>query len=652
MNQKRLRTDIGENNDSNDDDDFDFKHTPAFRKIDRSKSLGKGKKSNTAALGPASEEATTNTERKENIKVANEATDSAAVPVVLPASKVEDANPINKPPTFTSEAVAISSEADVTPAHVAYCPVCQLWNPQSLEKHVSQCMVAFTDSSAAKEEEPCPDALNCVSTEEKHFYRYSHRALAVGRSSGRAEDVVNMHIAQQEVVKTVSSTSEGKSEGTSAGQRPPKLWGDLRDFFRPITSAFVGGDKAQAKPKCKEAPTLPIFGGAKSKKFESGSRSDSSDSSKRSLSSSKRQMPTFKVIPGTPFSVDAFQYGAIKDCSVYFLTHFHSDHYGGLSKSFGYGMIHCTKATGNLVKYKLRVDPKYIHTVEYNTPYMIGNIEVVFYDANHCPGSAIILFKIPRKGADGTMQQHHILHTGDFRAGEPIYQIPLFSLGDTPKIDTIYLDTTYCKPAYTFPSQEAVVAYCVSLCTAIVKKKPKTLFVFGTYTIGKEKVFMAVARALNCKVHVSKEKRKILELIEDFELLSRLHDDPLKARVHVMPMFSLNQKHLSPLLRRCERAFDNIIAIRPTGWAYKQTSSGSADSALRAIESKVISDRITSYGVPYSEHSSFSELREFIIRTNPAHIISTVGSYPERQGLKSYFEEWKGIAKKASLQPG
>jgi glyoxylase-like metal-dependent hydrolase (beta-lactamase superfamily II) len=66
---------------------------------------------------------------------------------------------------------------------------------------------------------------------------------------------------------------------------------------------------------------------------------------------------------GTTFVVDAFRYGAVAGCSAYFLTHFHTDHYGGLTKSWDNGPIYCTPITARLLALCLRVNERYLTTL-------------------------------------------------------------------------------------------------------------------------------------------------------------------------------------------------------------------------------------------------------------------------------------------------
>ena len=68
--------------------------------------------------------------------------------------------------------------------------------------------------------------------------------------------------------------------------------------------------------------------------------------------------PPWRQPPGTRFVVDGF--GAeyrTTPCEHWFLTHFHADHYMGLSKSFTRGFIWCTHTTAELVRPRYTSNP-------------------------------------------------------------------------------------------------------------------------------------------------------------------------------------------------------------------------------------------------------------------------------------------------------
>lgn len=63
-----------------------------------------------------------------------------------------------------------------------------------------------------------------------------------------------------------------------------------------------------------------------------------------------------QCVPGTKFLVDSFSRVAQKSGTrSFFLTHFHYDHYMGLSKRFSAGTVYCTAETARLVQLKLKV---------------------------------------------------------------------------------------------------------------------------------------------------------------------------------------------------------------------------------------------------------------------------------------------------------
>lgn len=172
--------------------------------------------------------------------------------------------------------------------------------------------------------------------------------------------------------------------------------------------------------------------------------------------------PFYKRIPGTSFVVDCFEW-AVPGCRHFFLSHFHSDHYAGLDRSFDGGTVVCSEATAALIVRELRVPPSRVRAVPLYRPSLIEGVRVTLLDANHCPGAAMLLFEVPT--AEGGLRRH--LHVGDFRWTPRMAAFPALverpaPPGDSPlaslpkRIDTLFLDTTFCHPAYDFPPQAAV----------------------------------------------------------------------------------------------------------------------------------------------------------------------------------------------------
>ncbi|OQU81459.1 hypothetical protein SORBI_3006G062200 [Sorghum bicolor] len=276
--------------------------------------------------------------------------------------------------------------------------------------------------------------------------------------------------------------------------------------------------------------------------------------------------PFYKKIPGTPFTVDAFRYGQVEGCSAYFLSHFHHDHYGGLTKKWCHGPIYCSALTARLVKMCLSVNSDYIYPLELDTNYVIEGVTVTLLEANHCPGAALIHFQL----SDGKTY----LHTGDFRASKSMQLHPLLQRG---RVNLVYLDTTYCNPKYKFPPQEDVIDFVVRTAQRYLKKQPKTLIVVGAYSIGKENVYLAISQALEVPIYTDASRRRILHSFGWSDLSKRICSCNQSSPLHVLPLGSVNHENLKKYLETLSGRFLAVLAFRPTGWTFSEATGKHLD---------------------------------------------------------------------------
>ncbi|KAI0596994.1 DNA repair metallo-beta-lactamase-domain-containing protein [Biscogniauxia sp. FL1348] len=494
----------------------------------------------------------------------------------------------------------------------------------------------------------------------------------------------------------------------------------------------------------------------------------------------QRTCPFYKIMPGFFICVDAFRYGAVKGCKAYFLSHFHSDHYIGLTANWSHGPIYCSKVTASLIKNQLRTATKWIKELEFEEKVEVPGTEgvtVTMLPANHCPGSSLFLFeKTTGKGSNPRTQR--ILHCGDFRACPAQVTHPLLKpktvdaiSGKTKqqKIDVCYLDTTYLNPRYSFPPQDDVIKACAEFCKSIagdpsaadralnkVKRekgsttvsqffqkedddmspsttaaandtegdegkssnskgqagpKNRLLVICGTYSIGKERICIAIAQALQTKIFASPSKIKICSQLGDAELTALLTSNPLEAQVHMQMLMEIRAETLQDYLDGYKPHFTRIVGFRPSGWNFRPgnntttattpalapasaaiagsmgpsksggpgaASSGSTGATATASLSpgtlpttsllhspgwrprfragdlaaqRGSTREAMCFGVPYSEHSSFRELALFLMSLRIDKVVPTVnvGSEVGRRRMKAWTDRWLAERRKGGL---
>ncbi len=389
----------------------------------------------------------------------------------------------------------------------------------------------------------------------------------------------------------------------------------LSSFFKAPVKSINNVLMAGAKRIAKTGDLLI----AAAKKKELRKETGSWDSTSRN----RGPCPFYKKIPGTDFVCDGFMYAKSTVTKNYFLTHFHSDHYGGINKSWNAGIIYCSLPTANLVSQQLGVDKKYLHPLGMNTPVVVESqgkpVTVSLLDANHCPGAVMFLFQVG---------QRHILHVGDFRWNrDQMYAGLKDFITRKVRLDDLFLDTTYCDEKYRLPSQEeaiaATVAKAVDEVESCRKAGKRLLMLFGAYTIGKERIYLAVAERLGMKVYVDKTRYRILASLNwPVDMLRLFTTDKEASCLWVVPLGHINFNKLTSYSDGSskvfsKRSFDKIVGFRPTGW----TMTGCKDKSILNSRTNGI---VTVHGVPYSEHSSFPELVDCLECLKPKRIIPTV----------------------------
>lgn len=278
------------------------------------------------------------------------------------------------------------------------------------------------------------------------------------------------------------------------------------------------------------------------------------------------------ILPGV--RADDFAPGA----GVYLLSHFHQDHLRGLEKGWSAGPLLASDLTCLLLKELTGVSESVLRPVRAGERVEQGGFAITALPANHCPGS--VMFHVRRGGK----REGSVLYTGDFRLDDEV-RSGLDGLGP---VGTVYLDSTYAEPRYSFPSKEEATDEVVR----IVRAAPAgSEVMLAVYTIGKNEVVEAVSRATGKPVYMTARTRRVYELLGMGEFVTG-ERDATHLRGYSRAYFD---EHFFMLPRERRR---KALVVIPTGWA--------TDAPVGAHKR----GGATFHYVPYSEHCDYEELQE------------------------------------------
>mmetsp|Transcript_10741 Transcript_10741/g.40352 ORF Transcript_10741/g.40352 Transcript_10741/m.40352 type:complete len:1482 (-) Transcript_10741:96-4541(-) len=361
--------------------------------------------------------------------------------------------------------------------------------------------------------------------------------------------------------------------------------------------------------------------------------------------------PSRSLVPLAPFVVDFFK---LRPSALprgdgndevpelhFFLTHFHADHYGGLDANWPSDWkIYASALTIELcilnfdlprsVFVELRKDSSTEVVVQSADP-QTARWKVHVIDANHCPGAVIVFF-------ENVHTKRKYIHTGDMRYTPRMKEEAILQAYRGGTTDVLYLDTTYANPKYRFAPQDVSVSYVAEEIAKSHEENQRLaggrmLILVATYVIGKEKILMSIADTLRCKIFAQTErKRRILALVlgerihDDRKVKDLITDDPDETPLHVLrwgamgenwPFFRPDWQFISDYLLK--HRGDTAVGFIPTGWmgtgSEKTTKFRTMDNATKTVRLHL---------VPYSEHSTYLELCDFVKFVKPKRIEPTV----------------------------
>lgn len=316
-------------------------------------------------------------------------------------------------------------------------------------------------------------------------------------------------------------------------------------------------------------------------------------------------MPNSNIFPGfvienTTISVDFWPKTGYSFLTHSFLSHAHSDHTKNLDSAWNNQLIYCSAMTKKLLIDLKGVNERFIVSLGLNRTHIMRlddneSFNVTLIDANHCPGAVMFLFE----GYFG-----RVVATGDFRYTPSMFiDSPLLN---EKAIEICYLDNTYLHKSFeNIPTRDQALSEIIKHIESLRLLRPSEIHVFNIKLrlLGKEELIVNLYKHFKVPIVCAEPRYNRYTKVLNLES-NMLQTEPDEGSFIFLEDDDLYEKE--SILD-----FQNgkiVNTVEPT--------------ALYLNQQRNLSDKY--FKIAYTDHSSYSEIHEFVKLIKPKKIVPIV----------------------------
>ena len=144
----------------------------------------------------------------------------------------------------------------------------------------------------------------------------------------------------------------------------------------------------------------------------------------------------------------------------------------------------------------------------------------------------------------------------------------------------------FLRPEYDLPSQGDVIARTVELVAEFVTRWPDTAVLVGAYSVGKERIFKALAKELDARLWTTSARSEVWKCLRDPGLLERKVVNREEARVQVVDNKMISWGGLARESGKVGELFRHVLGVKPTGWTHGKGQAKETSLARLRIVTK------------------------------------------------------------------